>query len=124
MRLFEDESDLKKDSEKEMISLASSVRYTTTINFGSLSNSQADFIFFSTQSNDQNSFPPDKLVNTYMNRIAINETDSNEVLGVYQVQSGTKNLEEFFCNHKNFSRYGQKELSEGKGEHSWCYFIF
>ena len=60
---------------------------------------QKDFIFFTRPSFETTSFDSAKLILTYMNRISINETDGNEVLGVFSLEDKTfeRDVNNYIC---------------------------
>ena len=73
---------------------------------------QKDFIFFTRPSFETTSFNSAKLILTYMNRISINETDGNEVLGVFSLED--KTLERDVNNHIRKSNTDQGQISSNK----------
>ena len=67
-----------------------------------------DFIFISRSSEDTNSFQPKKLLHSFMNMIAINETNANEIIGYLDK---TEHPREALCSKLQ----GSSSTVQGKG---------
>ena len=51
-----------------------------------------DFIFFAEQATDSCFYKSEKMLHTYMNRLAIDEDDQNEILGIQKLKETSLDL--------------------------------
>ena len=64
---------------------------TTVLRF-IMSGQGQDFILFSEQSTDSYFYKSEKMLHTYMNRLAIDEEDQNEILAIQKLKETHKDL--------------------------------
>ena len=57
-----------------------------------MSSQGQDFILFSEQTTESDLYKSEKLLHTYMNRLAIDEDDQNEILGIQKLKETSDDL--------------------------------
>ena len=83
----------------------------------SVSRTQEDFIFIGKKNLDTSSYQPEKILNTLMNILAIDESNSNEIIGFFHAESDLENIRseiEKKC-------YTKQIFGQGKGFFLNCY---
>ena len=77
-----------------------------------------DFILFSEQSTDSWMYKSEKLLHTYMNRLAIDEDDQNEILGIQKLKESSfdlmKSTESDNENHEKLRSEREEKIKNDK----------